>query len=387
MKPIHTLPITAAFLFAACNPGTPTASPTPKPDAEESGPQTFTLSPEVLENAALEFANAEAAEIKNTTRAFGEIALNTEKVATIVSKIEGVLVKDLKQLGDPVEPDEPVAIIESQSLAASIVAYLQTERDLRFARAEYFREKELFEKKLTSSESYFKKEQDYNKAQIAHAANLQPLELLHFAEGQLHGYLDDPDSANLTSLDIRSPIAGVVTKKSFTLGEAVSADRELFVIADLTDVWADFHVPLSVATGLQKNAKVVVTRSGGNETGTATIKYIAPLADEATRTVLVRATLDNSAGQWRPGTPVAVTFTLTSESAPVAVPAEALLDFEGGFIVFVHTADDTFELREVVPGTRDDQRVAIKTGLAAGETVVSTNAYLLKAQWQIGEEG
>jgi hypothetical protein len=46
----------------------------------------------------------------------------------------------------------------------------------------------------------------------------------------------------------------------------------------------------------------------------------------------------------------------------------------------------SFELREVIPGDRDDSQVAILDGLERGETVVSANAYLLKSQWMMQPE-
>ena len=67
----------------------------------------------------------------------------------------------------------------------------------------------------------------------------------------------------------------------------------------------------------------------------------------------------------------------------MAIPSEALLDFESEFAVFVRRDVNTFELRKVKPGKRDNALVAIERGLVAGETVVSTNAFLLKTQWQM----
>ena len=64
----------------------------------------------------------------------------------------------------------------------------------------------------------------------------------------------------------------------------------------------------------------------------------------------------------------------------------AKLDFEGGFAVFVRKQPNVFELREVIPGKRNDALVAIEDGLQAGETVVTTNAFLLKAQWQMDSD-
>ncbi|MCB1120140.1 MAG: efflux RND transporter periplasmic adaptor subunit [Verrucomicrobiae bacterium] len=344
---------------------------------------TVTLTEAALANANLTFAEAAPASIQSEITAFGEITLNTERVASIVSKVEGEVQKVLKQLGDPVMAGETLAVLESQSLAADIVSYLQTERDRRFYLAAYIREEELFKKKLSSSEDFYQAEQAYRKAQIAHAAALQPLELLNFREGQLHGYMEAPDEAVLTLLEVKAPIEGVITKQSLIPGQAVTADTELFVVADLSEVWVDFQVPLETAMEISAGDHVGVSFTGRDLQGDAIVKYVAPLANEINRTVQVRATLKNKEGNWRPGSPVKVRLSAKGTKADVTVPVEALLDLNGGFAVFVKKTANTFELRQVRPGHRDTSNVVIQSGLAAGEPVVSANAYLLKAQWQM----
>jgi membrane fusion protein, heavy metal efflux system len=352
-------------------------------DSDSTPRQTITLNDEVLNNADLEFAEARPAEISDVVSAFGEITLNNDKVASVVSKVEGEMVEGLKQLGDQVKAGEIIARIESHSLAASIVQYLQTEHDRQFTMDAYLREKELFSKKLTSSTEFYAAEQAYRRAQIEHAAALQPLELLNFTEGQLHGYLNAPNEAKLTILEVVSPIDGIVTKRSIIKGQAVQGDTELYVLADLSEVWIDFQVPLAAANEISPGDSVKVNVSGGAVTGNATIKYVAPLANEINRTVQVRASMPNTNNVWRPGSPVGVEFAREKSKAEVAIPSDALLDFESGFAVFVRKDSHTFELRKVKPGQRDNTMAAIDMGLATGETVVSTNAFLLKAQWQM----
>mgnify|MGYP003115183992 CR=1 FL=1 len=345
--------------------------------------KTITLKDDVLNNADFKFAEAKPAEISDLVSAFGEIMLNNDKVASVVSKVEGEILEGLKQLGDRVKAGEIIARIESHSLAASIVQYLQTEHDRQFTRDAYLREQELFSKKLTSSTEFYEAEQAYRRAQIEHAAALQPLELLNFTEGQLHGYLNAPNEARLTILEVVSPIDGIVTKKSIIKGQAVQGDTELYVVADLSEVWVDFQVPLAAANEISAGDQVKVNVSGRTTTGKATIKYVAPMANEINRTVQVRASMPNTKNIWRPGSPVGVEFARKKSKAAVAIPSEALLDFESGFAVFVKKDSHTFELRKVKPGQRDDTMAAIELGLMTGETVVSTNAYLLKAQWQM----
>ncbi len=381
MKPILFILLIPVIIIAGCKKQTDNIVADPVSSSTQR--QTITLSDEVLNNADFEFAEVKPAEISDLVSAFGEIKLNNDKVASIVSRVEGEMMEGLKQLGDQVEAGEIIARIESHSLASSIVRYLQTEQERQFSMDAYLREKELFSKKLTSSAEFHAAEQAYQRARIEHAAALQPLELLNFTEGQLHGYLNDPNEAQLTILEVVSPINGIVTRKSIITGQAVQADTELYMVADLSEVWIDFQAPLAAANGISAGDRVQISITGGAASSTATIKYVAPLANEINRTVEVRASMPNTERIWRPGSPVSVEFARERLEAEVAIPSEALLDFEGGFAVFVRRDANTFELRRVKPGPRDNARVAIELGLVPGETVVSTNAFLLKTQWQM----
>ena len=375
--------IAAAVLLNSCG-----GDQAPPEQAESpAGAEAIQLSPAALENASLSLAKAAAGEVGESAQAFGEITLDTDRVESIPARIDGVVALDRVQLGDAIEAGQVLAVLESQALATAIVTYLDSEHDLRFARSEFKREEDLYAKKLTSAESFNTKQQALYKAQIAHAAALQPLELINFDEAELHRYADEPESADLTRFEVKSPIAGVVTKKQLIRGESVDADQELFVIANLEEVWVDFQVPLSDARSLQKGQKVRVGSSTGSSQAEATIRYVAPMANEMSRTVAARATLPNEAGAWRPGTPVIVSFDRDREPFPVTVPAASVLDFEGASIVFIQSSPGVFELREVELGRRDETRVAIKSGVTAGEEVVADGAYQLKAQWGMNSEG
>lgn len=374
------LPVLAlAASLTAC--GEPTPDAADGPDAmTATTPARVELGEEALANASIETAEAEPASIRETVVSYGEVRPDPDRVASVVSRVDGILVSASRQLGDTVAAGDVLAVIESRTLASQIVAYLETESEMRFARGELARERDLFGKKLTSTEAVQQKEAAFQKAVIAHAAALQPLEVLHFTEGQLHGFLDDPDGANLTRLEVTSPIDGVVTARAGHPGEAVPADRELFRISDLSKVHVDFHVPLQAAGHLEPGRTASVNFASGDLEAEAGIIFVSPEADQESRTVLVRASLPNPAGLWRPGMPVTVRCDLGGDEAAVTVPSPALLDFEGGALVFVRTGPGSFEARTVEPGRRDQDRVEILSGVAPGETVAAANAWLLKAQ-------
>jgi len=115
--------------------------------------------------------------------------------------------------------------------------------------------------------------------------------------------------------------------------------------------------------------------------------YVAPLADEATRTVLVRATLPNGDRAWRPGTPVTVSVITSSDGdadrAMLSVPSSALVDYDGGKAVFVRNGETTFQALPVEIGESDGRVTRIVSGLEAGQTVVSLNAAQLKGHLEM----
>ncbi len=378
---LSTLTVAGMALCAlvACDQTLPTIDTDADPSGETS---VLQVAPEALRNAQLGYEKASSHPIQERISAYGEITPQADKMASIVSRVSGIVVDIRKQLGESVDEGEVVAVLESQALAEAVMRYLQAESTLEAAKKAFAREKELFGKKLTSAEAYQGAEQALQTAKITHATTRQSLQLLHFEESELHAYLDAPESADLTRFPIRSPLNGVVTNREIHRGEAVAADAPLFKIADLEEVCVHFHVPLESVRYLEKGGLVNVADDSAAQAADATVTFVSPIASESSRTVTVRAALTNTQGHWRPGTPVTVTMKRTAANAAIAIPSDALLDYEGGYVVFVQEREGVFHLREVEPGRRDDAFVEIKSGLREGETVVTTNAFALKALWQ-----
>lgn len=376
--------LAALLLFGACERA---SVPAPTGDEAESAlSRTLELTAEMFRTADLGFSEAGPGRLREVVPCYGEIAVDHSRRAPILPRIDGVIVEVRKHLGDPVEANEIVAVIESQSLATAIIAYVQSEEDLHFAQEELAREEQLFEKKLSSAEVHQAKRQALRKAQIAHAAALQPLSLLHFTEESLHAFVESPEAANLTRLEIRSPLAGVVTHCSQHRGEPVTADTEILRVTDLSEVWVDFHVPLEAADALEAGDRVAITSTFSEAPGEATVLFVSPLAAETSRRVAVRAALPNESGRWRPGTPVTAEVTASSQGVEISVPSAAVLDHGGGFIVFVQTGERSFEVRTVTVGHRSAELVEITHGLAAGEIVATTGAFQLEAEWSMHAE-
>jgi cobalt-zinc-cadmium efflux system membrane fusion protein len=185
--------------------------------------------------------------------------------------------------------------------------------------------------------------------------------------------------ASLTTFNVRTALGGTVVERHVGLGEAVSREQALFVVADLDTVWIDIAVYLQDLETVRKGLPVTVS-CGRHEAGVeARIDYVSPVVDTATRTATARVVLANGDLHWRPGMFVTAVLETAAESVAVAVPPSALFNVEGRTAVFVQT-DEGFVPHPVKVGHRTDELVEVTAGLDAGEIYVAQGGFTLKAE-------
>ena len=116
-------------------------------------------------------------------------------------------------------------------------------------------------------------------------------------------------------------------------------------------------------------------------TFTGAVSFVYPHLDHATRTLKVRATLDNPKFELKPG--MYATAEVAAEPIPDAIlcPREAVIDTGTRQIAFVAEGGGHFAPRSVrVGATGDDDRVQVLEGLAPGETVVTSGQFLMDVE-------
>jgi cobalt-zinc-cadmium efflux system membrane fusion protein len=202
--------------------------------------------------------------------------------------------------------------------------------------------------------------------------------------GQVLAVIESDES--LSPYEVKTVLAGTITAKHITLGEAVSREHAAFVVADLGTVWADITVYQRDLGHVAVGQEVRISAGNAHPPVTGAISYVAPVVDEETRTALARVVLPNPGGAWRPGTFITARILLDSFVVPVAVPRTALQHFEDQDVVFVQTPEG-FMPRPVTVGRSDENTLEIVSGLAAGEMYVSQGGFTLKAELGKGSFG
>ena len=189
-----------------------------------------------------------------------------------------------------------------------------------------------------------------------------------------------------TSYEITAPFNGTIIKKHITLGEVVKEDDDIFVVANLDTVWVDLRVPQKDASSIKKGQKVTISDKSDATKTEGTIDYVHSLINEQTRTKLARVVLDNTSGQFLPGTFVTATVQVGNSETDVIVDKKVLQDIDDKTCVFVQT-DHGFEPRPVMIGRSNDTCVEIIDGLESGEIIVTENSFRIKAQLEKAAAG
>lgn len=190
---------------------------------------------------------------------------------------------------------------------------------------------------------------------------------------------------SLTDYDVVSPMAGSVIARPVVTGEAVDHESILLTVADLTSVWVEFAIYPQYSGRIRAGMPVRIRAHNRPDlSATGRIRYVGPLLEQDTRISSARVELPNPRGDWQPGLYVSAHVTLERVPAPVAVPEDALVRMPDGPAVF--RAEGTrFTLTPVRTGRRDGQFTEILSGLAAGDSIVVANTFVLKSELGKGE--
>ena len=183
---------------------------------------------------------------------------------------------------------------------------------------------------------------------------------------------------SLTTYSITAPINGVVMARTAAVGMSAAEGAPLYEIADLSTLWVDLHIFGADAQHIGAGAPVTVTRLSDGVSAQTTLERVLPGTATASQSTVARATVENTDGQWRPGSAVKARITVDRQPVKLVVPATALQTADDQDVVYVQQGD-TYRTRPVQLGRRDAERVEVLDGLKAGERVVAAQSFLIKA--------
>lgn len=183
-------------------------------------------------------------------------------------------------------------------------------------------------------------------------------------------------SSSLQEYTVPAPVSGTILERHTNAGD-VAGSEALFVIADFANAEARLHVfPRDVAK-VKPGQKVSLGVAGGDLNIETTISHFLPLAGVESQTRVAVADLPADSGL-QPGMRIMAEVTTAEIEVPLAVRESGLQSFRDFTVVYAKV-DETYEVRMLDIGRRDGEYAEILGGVKLGETYVTENSYLIKA--------
>lgn len=201
----------------------------------------------------------------------------------------------------------------------------------------------------------------------------QALSVLRINQAEL-----DNAKLQLEHTTIRAPFDGTMGLSTYSVGAFVSEQVELVSIVDLNPINIDFTVPESFLGSFQLGDIVDVTVEGYDILPMdAPIKAISPEIDINTRTVMVRAAMENPELALRPGQFARVMLNAGTAKDAVVIPEGAIESDSGE--EFVMRIEEGVAIRTVIDtGFRDGLEVEVTNGLKPGDQIVVQGQFQLQ---------
>lgn len=202
--------------------------------------------------------------------------------------------------------------------------------------------------------------------------------------------VDVEDTADLSKVQILSPLSGTIEARYRSTNERVAAGDPLFVIADVQTLWvaADLREREWKALALQPGDALTIRLpfEGGQER-TATVYFVGREVDEITNAVPLVAEIANADRLLRPGMFCRVVVPNGEPVSGLTVPEAAVQSDGEDRFVFVCKSDRSFARVDVDVQTVSSDVAVVAGDLSEGVEVVGEGAFVLKSELLLeGEE-
>ena len=332
------------------------------------------LTTEEMKTAGVQIITLEEQEVKDEIVVTASIQANQDKLAHVAPRVAGKVIRVMANLGDKVKANQPLALIDSIEVGEAQSSYAQAVTEQNLAKASMERADKLYAEQVIPQKDYLRVQADFEKAKaVLRAAN---------DKRQALGIAGSSSAAgsNTSVYSVSIPFAGTIIEKDAVLGELAQSDKTLFSIADLSTVWIETKLYEKDLGKIKLGAPALIsTAAYPGETFKGKITYISSISDKDTHTVGARVEVPNLDGRLKLDMFATAAISTNTSTKALSLPEEAVVLIQGQSTVFVQK-EDSFEPRAVDLGEKLRNRVILKSGISAGEKVVVSGAYALKAK-------
>jgi Cu(I)/Ag(I) efflux system membrane fusion protein len=312
------------------------------------------------------FQNAEKVQVPIELNVPGRLAFNAEKSKVLSARAPGRVERIYAFDGAQVEVGSPVVELYSPEFLSAQQEYLLSSKTAK-----------VLEASKTMSDLL-------GDAQITQQAAANRMRNLGASDGDIK--VLEKSGKTQYNLIMRSPLQGVVVKRSVEPGSIVNSGDVLVSLANPKELWFLGNIYEQDIRKIQKGQKMVLrSESYPDKEFIATANYIAPTIDPETHALLIRCDVENPDGFLRPDMYVSARLK-TGDTEAVVLPQSAIVRVREMRFVIIKSAPNTFRRFAVKGYDLDGKRFAVIEGLEPGMNVLTDGAVLLNDRFAKQEE-
>jgi len=314
--------------------------------------------PPVISRPPVAVATVEAQRVVDRIFVTGELLAVNE--ASVAAEVDGRVTSILVEEGAGVEKGETVFEIDRERRQLELLN-ARAGRDEALARSE-------------------QQERESERIRRLHASNSASEARLDAAESELRLARSRLAAARaglglaeraLRNASVTAPFSGIVARRHVSEGEFIKPGAELFDLVSMNPIEVEFRVPERDSSRIELGQPLEVRVAPlPDEVCSATVTMISPRIDPRSRTLRIKARIENRDGRLRPGLFARADLGLNERAAVPMIPESAILQRADGSVAFRLTANDRVERVVLTTGVFRDGYVEIVRGVEIGDVVV-----------------
>ena len=279
----------------------------------------------------------------------------------IVAEVSGKIVKIGKELGDPVDRTDILAVIDDKiplsNYRQAKSQVLSAENNLKIAELNLLSDEDLYQSGDISKLEYENSQLTVKTAEANHLSALANLSLMEKA---------------FNDTRVNSPINGLISRKYIDLGTMVMPNDPLYRVVDISALKMEIGISQEQISDILTNTKANVEVSAlDGKTVTGQVQFISPQADENTGAFTVEIHIKNTPDNLiKAGMTARVEIILNSLEDQLVVPDYAIISNNDNNFIYTVSGNKAL-LTPVKTGDKYQNLVAIEDGISRGDTIVT----------------
>ncbi len=347
-------------------------------DLAWSSEDIIELSEEEKKMVEIETITASFMPLRSQLQALGKVFAHPWRKAIVSYAFPARISEIHVRIGDWVKTGQELITLQSEEVGIAKSDFYKARADYELVKVNCERAKRLYDRGVGSQKDYLFCEAEFKVAEASLNAAEKKLHVLGFSEAQVQDIAETHQINPIITLF--APINGKILEYKVVLGAMVDQSTEILTILnpEVLVVDAEIYEKDIAKIRIGQNVEISVP-AYPREKFEGKVSYISDVLTEETRTITVRAEIENKEYKLKPGMFADVTIYLNHQSEALVLPREAILDEKGESLVFLEISNKYIPVI-VELGTREGNFIEIVRGIREGDRVVTKGNYQLKSK-------